>query len=88
MKKPPSEIHVQIITHEKTGLLVALSDDLKGLYAHGRTIDELESNVVDAIRDIIEATFGGHAEVMPAGDEPQTKGFRPKEMKFNAALAA
>ncbi|MGC1506318.1 MAG: hypothetical protein WA782_19540 [Sulfitobacter sp.] len=88
MNNPPEEILVDIITHEKTGLLVAMSNNLKGLYAHGRTMSELEANLEVAISDIIEATYRQHVEVTVSDRPSGTKGFKVNAMKFNTSVAA
>lgn len=58
MTTPPNEISVEIVTNEKTGLMVDFSDDLTGLYAHGRTLEELETNTLTAIADIVGEIIG------------------------------
>ncbi len=49
--------------HEGTGLLIAVSEDLKGLYVHGRDKAELEHNTKQAIKDILEVKFGVNIDV-------------------------
>lgn len=51
-------VSISTMIHPKTGLLVAVSDDLKGLLVHGRSEAELLQRIPVAIRDILEA--GGH----------------------------
>ncbi|MGR3495220.1 type II toxin-antitoxin system HicB family antitoxin [Citreimonas sp.] len=63
------EIIVHIVTHADTGLFVAMSDDLKGLFAHGRTIEELEANTVSAIKALLEAQ--GEADVRVVVERPE-----------------
>ena len=46
---------IEIVHHKDTGLLVALSDEFPGLYAHGRTSDEVLSNACEAVKAILEA---------------------------------
>lgn len=83
------DIRVEIITHEKTGLLVATSPDLRGLYAHGRTIDDLEVAVTRAIKDILEANLQTPVTVRKR-PEDRKRGFAPSFMKFatDKAIAA
>lgn len=83
------QFKVDIIQHEKTGLLVATSDDLPGLYAHGRTMEDLEKAIAVAIKDILEAKTDRKVQVKKrAATKPS--GFFPREMTFAAdgALAA
>ena len=47
-------IRVQIMRHKATGLMVGVSDDLKGLMVAGNTEDEIEARMADAIREILE----------------------------------
>ena len=45
------EILIKPRWHKKTGLIVAISDDLPGLLVHARTLDELEEQLPGAIRE-------------------------------------
>ncbi len=47
-------INVDIQTHRETGLILATSDDMPGLYVHARSFEELERRLPIAIRDILE----------------------------------
>ncbi len=80
-----STIKVDIHTHVATGLLIATSEDLKGLYAHGRTVDDLERNIMRAIKDILEAQSGREVEVRKEGhDRKDAKAFMPSSIDFRA----
>jgi predicted RNase H-like HicB family nuclease len=46
---------VETVEHRETGLLVAMSDDLPGLYVHGRSEEELEERIPVAIKALLEA---------------------------------
>jgi len=48
-------IRVALMAHRDTGLLIATSDDLKGLFLAGRSEDEIERQLPGAIREILEA---------------------------------
>ena len=48
-------IGIQVIEFDQTGLLIAFSDDLPGLYVYGRSDDDLEKNLPVAIKDLLEA---------------------------------
>jgi predicted RNase H-like HicB family nuclease len=49
------KIAVTAILNKKTGLLVAFSEDLKGLMVPGRTPDEIKERLPIAIRELLEA---------------------------------
>jgi hypothetical protein len=48
-------ITIQTIRHRDTGLIVATSDEMRGLYVHARTDADLLERIPIAIRDILEA---------------------------------
>ena len=82
-------IRISIVVHKRTGLLVAFSDDLKGLYVHARDDDELRERIPVAIRAILEAK--GHQvleleEIAP--DTASDTGFIATQRTFDAYLAA
>lgn len=83
------QIRVSIRQHEKTGLLIATSEDLRGLYAHGRTMEDLEAAVAIAIKDILEAKLQRSVEVSKRSEE-RLSAFVPTELTFaaNGAIAA
>jgi predicted RNase H-like HicB family nuclease len=47
---------VRTVVHRDTGLRLAISDDLPGLYVHGQSDEELEELVPQAIRALLEAS--------------------------------
>lgn len=82
-------ITIQVIRHNETGLLVALSDDLKGLYVHARTQDDLLDRVPVAIRDILEADGFEVVDISEVDIPPEVEaGFLPAQRKFEASLAS
>ena len=48
-------ITIDVFRYEDTGLLMAVSDELKGLMVHGRNERELNRRIPQAIRAIFEA---------------------------------
>jgi hypothetical protein len=48
-------IKIRVVQHRTSDLLVALSDDLKGLMVPGRSDEELERKIPMAVREILEA---------------------------------
>jgi len=81
-------ISADILMNEKSGLMVAVSDDLPGLYVHGRTQSELNERIPVAIKAILEANGEGIFEVVPVDDDVEYAGFLPQHRRFSAALAA
>lgn len=69
------EIHVHLVRNRKSGLIVALSDDLNGLMVAGRTEEQVESEVPGAIRELLEAA--GH-RVLSVTAEQEPKGLPPE----------
>ena len=61
-------VSVEIIEHRDTGLLVGMSEDMKGLYVHGRSLDEMERRIPLAIREILEAEGRKNVVVRPVDD--------------------
>lgn len=82
-------INVYTVSHKDTGLLIAMSDELKGLYVHGRTQQELEDRIPIAIRAILEADGKKVISVKKeAGSEPRPGGFLPTANSYQAQFAA
>jgi hypothetical protein len=48
-------IRISTLRHKGSDLLLAYSDDLKGLAVHGRSHEELERKIPLAIKDLLEA---------------------------------
>jgi hypothetical protein len=48
-------VNIRIVQYRNSDLLVALSDDLKGLMVPGRSEQEIANKVPDAVREIFEA---------------------------------
>lgn len=82
-------IEIRVMRHEKTGLLVAHSKDMRGLIVHGHTFAEINERVPKAIKALLEAE--GHQEVMIDPVEPANDhglGFEELTMKFQLQEAA
>jgi len=85
-----TKIIIEVITNKKTGLLVALNRDfppLKGLMVHGRTDEELEERIPDAIICLLEAQGFKNVKIFREGDG-QDPAFRPSTYKYEAAMNA
>lgn len=61
-------ISVEIVKHRGSDLLVGISDDMRGLYVHGRSYEEVESRIPDAIRELLEAEGKKGVQVLPVED--------------------
>lgn len=80
-------IIVEIVRHKGTGLLVGTSEQLKGLYVHARSIEDLERRIPLAIKDLIEADGESTVRVVPVEDDiPEAFAASGETRKF--ALAA
>lgn len=66
-------ITVNIIKHRDTGLLLGTSEQMRGLYVHGRSIEELESRIADAIKELLEAEGKTGVKVLPVEDADAAK---------------
>lgn len=84
-------ITVEVAEHKGTGLLVGFSKDMKGLYVHGRTEEELEARIPQAIKAILEADGKGTYQVMKVEDDAEElpEAFTlQRSHKFALAIAA
>ena len=82
------EIRVQLVANRETGLLVALSDDMKGLMVAARSEEEIERELPDAIREILEAEGNTVLSVTAeAGPRGLPAGFSSTAMIASARLA-
>jgi hypothetical protein len=81
-------IRTDVFRHETTGLLLAVSDDLKGLYVHGRNTKELSERIPIAIKAILESNGEGIFLVAPVEQDDIPAGFVPPRLAFDARLAS
>lgn len=56
-------INIEVLNHEQSGLMVAVSDDLPGLYVHGTSFEEVRSRVPAAIKSLVSASEDMDVEV-------------------------
>lgn len=82
-----SIIGIEIVRHSETGMYLAMSEDMRGLYVHARTIESLNERIPVAIRDILEAEGKQVASVQPLDDAP-VEGFAPIRRRFQLEEAA
>jgi hypothetical protein len=81
-------VKIEVVEHRRTGLMVAMSKDLRGLMVHGRTGDELDERIPEAIRSLMEAEGHRVESVVKVDDDHQSSAFRPATSHYEAALAA
>jgi len=82
-------ITIQTIRHRETGLIVAMSDEMKGLYVHARTDADLLERIPIAIRDILEADGYEVLDILEVDTPPEVDaGFLPALRRFEASLTA
>jgi hypothetical protein len=82
-------ITIKVIRHNGTDLLVALSDELRGLYVHARQEHELRERIPIAIRDILEADGFRVVDVSEIDIPPEVSaGFAPALRKYEASFAS
>lgn len=82
-------VTITTLVHPKTSLLVAVSDDLKGLLVHGRNETELLDRIPVAIRDLLEAEGHKVESVEPLFETKPTAppDFQPVARKYQAIAA-
>lgn len=77
-----------VVLLEKTGLLLAYSDDMKGLYVHAHNESELLERIPIAIRAILEAKGRQVLEVQEIAPSASDAGLAATQRTFDALLAA
>lgn len=81
------EITIEIVKHRDSDLLVAFSDDLKGLMVTGRTQQEVESRLPGSIREILEAE--GYQVINVTANAPDIAGrFHARKIVASATVEA
>lgn len=82
-------ININVLKHEGSDLLIAISDDLRGLVVHGRSTAELEGRISPAIREVLEAQGYTVLDVEKVdADDTLPAGFVPPRLRARARLAA
>jgi len=89
MSKETRLITIKVIRHNETGLFVALSDEMMGLYVHARTEEDLLERIPVAIRDILEADGFNVVNISEVDTPPEVDaGFVPALRKFEASFGS
>jgi hypothetical protein len=82
-------IKIKVLRYNKTGLLMAMSEDMPGLIVHGRSDEELERKLPLAVRDLLEADGHEVVQVTVVRDESSSPhNFGPPAFIANASLTA
>ena len=62
-------LHVTIVYESgEDGWIIASIPEVPGVHSQGKTRDEARSNVIDALRGILELRFGDHPSTDAAPD--------------------
>ena len=64
------QIRIMILQHRKTDLLLAVSDDLRGLMVPGRSEEDLFAKIPAAIQELLEAEGISVISVDPVREDP------------------
>jgi hypothetical protein len=69
MRTIPDTIRITLMTHRKSGLMVAVSPDVPGLYVHGKSEEEITARIPIAVRALREAdrALAAKAQKLPEG---------------------
>lgn len=77
-------INIEIVRHRDTGMYLAFSDDMRGLYVHARTVRELDERIPVAIKAIYEAAGRPVTSVTVCDDGLEDVGFEPTRRSYRA----
>jgi hypothetical protein len=78
------QVTVRVLTHNATGLKMAISEDLPGFVVHAHSFEEMDEKIPAALRSFVKATQGDDApwivssESTPPGYQPTEYIARPK----------
>lgn len=86
MRTIPESIDVVVYRHAETGMMVAVSPDMPGMYVHGDTDEEINQRVPQAIRALVEADKK-RAEVRAANLSPPAGFAKHGKYSFNLEAA-
>jgi hypothetical protein len=81
-------ITIQFRTHKNGSLMVAYSDDLRGLLVHGRSAAEIEAKLPDAVKEILTAQGMEviYVDLEPKADEEKLVDFLPAGLIAKAGI--
>lgn len=83
------EMMIKISTMRLKGsdLIVAFSDDLRGFNVHGRSMEEIESRLPNALKEFLEAS-GNRVNSVELLEDSVPPGFESPKFIANAHLMA
>lgn len=82
-------IRIRLLRNKDTGLLMAMSQDLKGLVVHGHSVEEIDARLPSVVRDLLEMDGIKVASVEVVEDKTiSVVGFGPPAYVANVALRA
>lgn len=82
-------ITVDVVTHKDTGLMIATSEEMRGLYVHGRSIAEINERLLVAIRAMLEADGKVVESITPIDDDTEAgSGFQASRKRYQLSEAA
>lgn len=62
-------VRIEITRLAKTGMLIGVSDTMRGLIVHGRNVEEMETRIPQAIASLLEAAGFEDVAVTKMDDE-------------------
>ena len=80
------QFRTEILRNPKTGLFVLVSPDLKGLYVHARTEEELYRKALGVVRALMAAEGKLIGEIRRIDELAPFE--KPSERRFDAELVA
>lgn len=80
-------INVRVVEHKSSKLLIAMSNDLPGLYVAAQSEDQIEREIEGAIRQVLEAQGKNVISITTEIDTDLPDGFLRHTMVANAKLA-
>tara|TARA_B100000949_G_C14049540_1_gene352976 strand:- start:239 stop:502 length:264 start_codon:yes stop_codon:yes gene_type:complete len=79
---------VQVISNKQTGLLIAMSDELPGLFVHGRSEEEIDERVPQAIKALLEAKGETVGAIVPLEEKRLSPAFSQPLKHFQREMMA
>jgi hypothetical protein len=84
----PNVVRISYERHARTGLIAALSTDLPGLMAVGKTFDEVDAEIPILIADLVQKRYGVAVKVSHVDAIDDDDGFNPIANGSEYQLAA
>ncbi|QIB36928.1 DUF1902 domain-containing protein [Rhizobium oryzihabitans] len=82
-------IEIDVKQHKETGMMIATSKQVRGLFVHGDTMEELNDRIPEAIVALMEAKGHKNVIVRPAEEVSlESIGFETQTRRFELQEAA